>query len=91
MPNNTQEYAPYFREGMLYLPPRTVELLMDVGLDKQIGHAALRGLNLDDHRQEIALISRILESALENIEEDSQEFRALTDPETQFMLKGKRS
>jgi hypothetical protein len=90
MTTSSQEFAPYFREGKLYLPPKTVALLVDVGLDKHIGQAALHGLNLNENHQEIALISRILENALEQIEEDSQEFRTLTAPETQFMLTGKR-
>jgi hypothetical protein len=87
----SSELAPYFRDGLLYLPPKTVTLLVEAGLDNHIGQAALHGLNLNDQRQQIAIISQTLETALEQLEEDSQEFRALAAPETQFMLTGRRA
>ncbi|MBZ0283958.1 MAG: hypothetical protein K8L97_24680 [Anaerolineae bacterium] len=89
MPPMVKDYAPYFRNGRLYLPAHTVTLLTDAGLDKGIGNAALNGLALDDQRDQIALISKALEIALEQLEEDSQEFRALTSPDTKFLLTGK--
>jgi hypothetical protein len=91
MATDSKEYAPYFRDGLLFLPPKTVALLIEAGLDKNIGHAALHGLDLNDHRQQIAVISTTLEMALEQIEEDSSEFRTLAAPDTQFMLTGKRT
>jgi hypothetical protein len=83
------EYAPYFRNGLLYLTEKTVTLLTTAGLDKSIGQAALRGLALDDHREQIALISRSLEQVLGQMEEDTQAFQALSSDETQFLLTGK--
>lgn len=91
MITDTKEFAPYYRQGLLYLPPKTVDLLLDAGLDQQIGEEALHGLNLADHREEIAVISKALENALEQLEEDSREFRVLKGPETQFILTGKRA
>jgi hypothetical protein len=88
--NSYREYAPYFRNGRLYLPEKTVALLIDVGLDKAIGDAALNGLALDDHREQIALISQSLEHALAQMEEDTQAYHALSSGEAQFMLTGKR-
>ncbi|MEO8608611.1 MAG: hypothetical protein ABI690_12045 [Chloroflexota bacterium] len=87
--NSYREYAPYFRNGHLYLPEKTIALLVDVGLDKAIGEAALQGLALDDHREQIALISQALEHALAQMEEDTQAYHALTSSEAQFMLTGK--
>jgi len=84
-----RDYAPYFRNGLLYLPQKTVTLLVDVGLDQAIGAAALGGLALDDHRDQIARISQALESALAQMEEDTQAYRALTSDQAQFMLTGK--
>ncbi len=84
-----KDYAPYFRNGRLYLPVHTVALLTEAGLDQHIGEAALNGLALDDHRDQIALISKTLEMALERLEEDSQEFRVLTSADTKFLLTGK--
>jgi hypothetical protein len=84
-----REYAPYFRNGLLYLPEKTVALLVDVGLDKAIGDAALNGLALDDHREQIARISQTLEQALAQMEEDTHAYHALTSDETQFMLTGR--
>jgi hypothetical protein len=87
--NSYREYAPYFRNGLLYLPEKTVSLLVDVGLDKATGEAALRGLALDDHREQIALISQSLEQALAQMEDDTQAYHALSSGEAQFMLTGK--
>ncbi len=91
MISSTKEFAPYYRDGLLFLPAKTVDLLVDSGLDWQIGQSALQGLNLNDNREEIGLISKALENALEQLEEDSREFRALHASETQFMLTGKRA
>jgi hypothetical protein len=91
MTTDSKEFAPYYRNGLLYLPPKTVVLLVEAGLDKTIGQAALHGLNLNDHRQQIAMISQALEMALAQLEEDSSEFRTLNAPDTQFMLTGKRA
>lgn len=84
------EYAPYFRNGLLFLPEHTIALLIDAGLDAQIGEIARKGLDLGEHRAQIAIISRALEAVLEQLEEDSREFRALTDSDAHFMLTGKR-
>lgn len=89
MNSAAKDYAPFFRNGRLYLPAHTVTLLTDAGLDKRIGEAALNGLALDDHRDQIALINRTLEAALGQMEEDSQEFRTLTSADTKFLLTGK--
>lgn len=87
--NSYREYAPYFRNGLLYLPEKTVTLLVDVGLDQTTGDAALRGLALDDHQEQIARISQALEQALAQMEDDTQAYHALTSGEAQFMLTGK--
>jgi ribosomal protein RSM22 (predicted rRNA methylase) len=87
----SQEFAPYFRNGMLFLPQATVRLLLDVGLDPQIGQAALKGLALDDHKDIITQISRALEEVLGRMEEDTQAFQVLSSGETQFLLTGKPS
>ena len=84
-----RDYAPYFRNGRLYLPEKTVMLLVDVGLDRAIGEAALGGLALDDHRDQIAQISQALEAALAQMEEDTQAYQTLASEEAQFMLTGK--
>jgi hypothetical protein len=69
----------------------TVDLLVEAGLDKTLAHRALEGLALDDQREDIGLISRCLENALEKLEEDSQAFRTLSSGEAQFMITGKPS
>lgn len=84
-----RDYAPYFRNGLLYLPEKTVTMLIDVGLDKAIAQAALQGLALDDHRDQIARISESLEAALAGMEDDTQAYQALSSDEAQFMLTGK--
>jgi hypothetical protein len=87
---NTKDLAPYFRNGLLYLPAKTVALLVDAGLDKNIGYAALHGLSLSDQRAQIGLISQALEKALSELETNTVEYSALNSPETQFMLTGRR-
>ena len=86
---DSQAYAPFFRNGRLYLPEKTVALLIDAGLKRDVAETALRGLALDTDRQRIAEINRVLENLLTDLEEDSQEFRALTSGEAQFLLTGK--
>lgn len=86
---NSQTYAPYFRNGRLYLPEKTVILLIDSGLKREVAEAALGGLALDTDRQQIAEINHVLERLLADLEADSQEFRALTSEEAQFLLTGK--
>ena len=86
---DSRAFAPYFRNGRLYLPEKTVVLLIDAGLQRDVAEAAMHGLALDTDRQLISEINRVLEFALTGLEEDSQEFRALTSEEAQFILTGK--
>jgi hypothetical protein len=89
MSDSMRDFAPYFRNGLLYLPQRTVDMLIMAGLDAEIGKAALHGLALDDHKTEIAQINRTLEQLLGNMEEDTQAFQTLSSDDTHFMLTGK--
>lgn len=89
MTDSYKDFAPYFRNGRLYLPQKTIALLTDAGLNTQIASAALNGLDLVDHRDQIAHISQVLESVLATIEENTHEFRALNSTETRFLLTGK--
>jgi hypothetical protein len=87
-----RDYAPYYRNGRLYLTAQTVDLLTDAGLDQAVGQAALQhGLSLDEHREHIAHISQTLEYALAQMEEDTQAFKTLSSEETAFLLTGKPS
>ncbi|MEZ4669032.1 MAG: hypothetical protein R3E39_14090 [Anaerolineae bacterium] len=88
---NYKDVAPFFRNGRLYLPMKTVEMLTDVGLSAEISQNALNGLDLADHREQIAVISKALETLLENMEENTREFHALNSSETRFLLTGKPS
>ncbi len=89
MTTSANDYAPYFRNGLMFLPEATITLLIEAGLDAQIAQTARAGLNLGEQRAQIAIISRALETALEEMEESSHEFRALSGSDTQFMLTGK--
>jgi hypothetical protein len=91
MPLSINDYAPYFRNGLLYLPEKTVDLLIEAGLEKELAQAALKGLALDDHREQIGRINRVLEAALEKMEDDSHPFQALTTDDARFMMTGKPS
>ena len=89
MADSYNDFAPYFRNGRLYLPQKTVTLLTDAGLRTQIANNALNGLDLVDNRDQIALINQALETLLGGIEENTQEFRALNSEESRFLLTGK--
>ncbi len=80
------DFAPYFRNGRLYLPPKTIHLLQTAGLDDGAAQAARDGLDLDDHQHHITAISGSLAKALADLPTDTQEFRVLTSRETQFAL-----
>jgi len=88
--SDSQNYAPYFHDGRLYLPNRTVELLIQAGLEREVAQAALEGLALDDDHEHIGLISNMLERVMGQIAENSEAFRQLNSSETRFMLTGRR-
>lgn len=79
-------YAPWFRNGKLFLPRKTVDLLISAGLDSTLAEQALHGLALDDQREEIGIISRALEQALYRLEIERQAYETLSSTETRFML-----
>ena len=79
-------YAPFFREGLLYLPQKTIELLLDLGLDPKLAKMAQTGLRLDDNRAQIGLISNQLEKALEKLAHQPHIRDQLTSDEARFML-----
>lgn len=86
MPLDSELYAPFFREGMLYLPAKTIDLLIRDGLDLKKAEDARQGLRLDDDRQLIAEISNQLERILESMSEESTAFQELNTEDTRFML-----
>lgn len=81
-----KDYAPFFREGQLFLPATTIQLLIESGLDSEIVQSATDGLRLDDDRSQIGLISNHLEKALANLTHQSHIHDQLTSQETKFML-----
>lgn len=81
-----QDYAPFFREGLLFLPEPTIKLLIKSGLDSNIAQLAKHGLRLDDDRRNIGLISNQLEKSLATLSQQSRIHDQLTSPETKFML-----
>jgi hypothetical protein len=80
--------APYFRNGMLYFPEKTINALMEVGLEWQIGHRATRGISLDD-AESLRKLSQAIDTLLTQVNCDSPFFTALTSDEAYFMLTGK--
>ena len=80
--------APYFRNGLLYFPEKTVRALIEVGLDSQTGYMAQHGLSLDDHRS-LSELSTAIDALLLQIDSTSPFFNALTSDEAYFILTGK--
>lgn len=84
------DFAPFFSDGRLYLPEKTIDLLLSTGLDPKVAKAASRGLALDDDRGMIGQISDLLVSILNNLEETHPEaYAQLSSETTTFMLTGK--
>jgi len=86
---NSQDYAPYFRDGLLFLPEKTLTLLLEAGLDAEVAHVAQRGLALDDDRALIGEISATLERVMGQIAEGSQAYQQLNTHEAYFLLTGR--
>jgi hypothetical protein len=86
---NSQDYAPYFRDGLLFLPEKTLALLVEAGLDVEVAYVAQRGLALDDDRALIGEISATLERVMGQIAEGSQAYQELNTHETYFLLTGR--
>jgi hypothetical protein len=86
---NSLDYAPYYYDGLLYLPPKTVDLLREAGLAEEVTQAALNGLALDDDKALIGEISSALEVILEQVTDNSPIHQDLNTEETQFLLTGR--
>jgi len=67
--------TPYFRNGLLYFPEKTVYALMEVGLDTQTGYMAQHGLSLDDHHS-LNELSAAVDALLLQIDSSSPFFIA---------------
>ncbi len=66
MEPNSRELAPFFRDGLLFLPDKAIELLKSSGLNSTILEASRRGLRLEDGC-DVAEISSAMEQLLENL------------------------
>ncbi|RMG90034.1 MAG: hypothetical protein D6712_00575 [Chloroflexi bacterium] len=86
--NEPKRYAPFFRDGLLYLPPTTIEILFQVGLEREHAKAIMDGLSLDDDRQLIGHVSTLLEAALAKLERSGDVYSELSGLETRFMFTG---
>jgi hypothetical protein len=80
--------APYFRNGLLYFPEKTIRALVEVGLDWQTGHRATRGISLDDG-ESLAKLTHAIDTLLSQVDYNSPFYNALTSDDAYFMLTGK--
>jgi len=80
--------APYFRNGLLFFPEKTIDALMDVGLDSHIGDRAANGLSLDDD-ESLSQLNYAIDALLSRVDSSSPFFVALASDEAYFMLTGK--
>ena len=79
-------YAPYFRDGLLYLPKVTNQLLVTSGFDQQSTQDAINGLRLDEDKSKIAELNDQLSQLIETLDEGSVIKGQLTSPEVQFIF-----
>lgn len=85
MNKTTKQFAPYFRNGLLYFPVQTVEVLVKAGLDQNTGCKLQNGLSLDD-RTSIDQVRKSVEAVAHTVKSGSALHIALTSPEVRFML-----
>jgi hypothetical protein len=79
---------PYYRNGLLYFPEKTIGILLSVGLDWRVGYAAKRGLAVDDEAS-LNELGRAIRVLLRQAENSSALHDALAAPDVQFMLTGR--
>lgn len=79
---------PYFANGLLYLPDKVVQALLNAGLEWSVGHAARRGIALDD-TDSLAEIAHAVDVLLSHISPTNPLYIALSSDDTRFMLTGK--
>jgi hypothetical protein len=80
-----KSYAPYFQDGKLFLPRKTLGLIAP-RLETSLAEQALHGLALDDNRDEIGRIGHALEQAIFRMEIERQAYETLSSTHTRFML-----
>ena len=80
--------APYFRNGLLYFPEKTIKALLEAGLDQHTGQQAMQGLSLDDN-DTLAQIAYAVDELLSRVDATSPFFNALASDDAYFMLTGK--
>jgi len=79
-------YAPYFYNGMLYIPRETAKLIHSEGLDTQVTIDATRGLRLDDDSQKVSQLHFQLQELITGLDDESVIKSQLTTPEVAFMF-----
>lgn len=83
-----QQLKPYFYDGRVVFPEKTIKALVEVGLDRHTGLAAARGLSLDD-RTSLDAIAKAIRALLRQVSPEHPLYSALENPDTWFMLTGK--
>jgi hypothetical protein len=82
------QLQPYFHNGLLFLPDKIIKMLLGVGLEWRVAHAAARGIPLDD-RDSLGEIYRSVEILLQQISPNTPLYTALSSHDTRFMLTGR--
>ena len=79
-------YAPYFYNGLLFIPTETAKLIQSAGLDTQATTDATRGLRLDEDSEKISQLNFQLQELIEGLNNESIVKSQLTTPEVAFMF-----
>lgn len=67
---NDNEYAPHFRDGLLFLPEKAITLLIEAGVKHEVADRARHGMMLDN-REGLAEISAAIEQLLARMRQNS--------------------
>jgi len=79
-------YAPYFRNGLLYIPRETAQLIHITGLDADLATDATNGLRLDDDSQKIAQLNLQLQELIAGLDDQPAIQAQLSSSEVQFIF-----
>lgn len=78
------KYAPYYRQGLLCFPDKTLNLLVESGLDAELAKLAHHGLHLDVDHDFIIAINHHMATVLPSLDREIQ--AELASHDVEFMM-----
>lgn len=79
-------YAPYFRDGLLYIPQATAKMLIEAGYNSPLNNNATNGFRLDEDNEKIAQLNQQLQELIAEMDDTSAIKVQLTSSEVKFVF-----